>query len=228
MGDALERWLSANVEQPFAENARLKHAGAPQGQPERWMSRDQLLEVLVVNDTDRAVRYRCYSDFIVHFRQHMLVKITEVTGILKRIYLPGAVLEPLIQAGDSVNQHRRMSRRPAGGYNVFASTDTRSDLDAIQNGIQFRVAVDAQTSEFLDQRIKGLSPRWVQQTDHVQLPSSPHRTNSAGTSHIACGAPLVANGIRTLSSTAKIIGPDFPKLIVETSISDPGPALLPP
>jgi hypothetical protein len=32
MGDALKRWLSANVEQPFAEYARLKHTGAPQGQ----------------------------------------------------------------------------------------------------------------------------------------------------------------------------------------------------
>jgi hypothetical protein len=32
----------------------------------------------------------------------MPVKITEVTGILKRIYLPGAVLKPLIQAGDPV------------------------------------------------------------------------------------------------------------------------------
>jgi len=29
-------------------------------------------------------------------------KITEVTGILKRIYLPGAVLEPLIQSGDAL------------------------------------------------------------------------------------------------------------------------------
>jgi len=29
MGDALKRWLSANVEQPFAEYARLKHTGAP-------------------------------------------------------------------------------------------------------------------------------------------------------------------------------------------------------
>src|SRR5215216_3384511 len=50
-----------------------------------------------------------------------------------------------------------MSRRPAGGYNVFASTGARSDLDAIQNGIQFRVAVHAQTSEFLNQRTKSLS-----------------------------------------------------------------------
>ena len=32
MGDALKRRLSANVEQPFAEYARLEHAGAPQGQ----------------------------------------------------------------------------------------------------------------------------------------------------------------------------------------------------
>jgi hypothetical protein len=99
----------------------------------------------------------------------MLVKITEVTSILKRIYLPVAVLEPLIQAGDPVNQHRCMSRRPAGGHNVFASTGTRSDLDAIKNGIQFRVAVHAQTSEFLNQRTKGLSPRSVQQTDHTQI-----------------------------------------------------------
>ena len=68
--------------------------------------RDQLVEVLVLNDADRAVRHRRYSDFIVRFRQHMLVKITEVTGILKRIYLPVAVLKPLIQAGDPVQQHR--------------------------------------------------------------------------------------------------------------------------
>jgi polar amino acid transport system substrate-binding protein len=33
-----------------------------------------------------------------------------------------------------------MSRRPARRYNVFASTGTRSHFDAIQNGIQFRVA----------------------------------------------------------------------------------------
>jgi hypothetical protein len=56
-----------------------------------------------------------------------------------------------------------MSRRPAGGYNIFASTGARSHLDAIQNGIQFRVAVYAQTSEFLNQRTKGLP-----QTGHVQ------------------------------------------------------------
>src|SRR5215216_4927752 len=110
----------------------------------------------------------------------MPVKITEVARILKCIYLPVAVLEPLIQAGDPVNQHRRMSRRPAGGYNVFASTGARSDLDAIQNGIQFRVPIHAQTSEFLNQRTKSLSPRSVQQTDHVQPPSSPHPANSAG------------------------------------------------
>jgi len=34
MGDALKGWLPANVEQPFAEDARLKHGGAPQGQAE--------------------------------------------------------------------------------------------------------------------------------------------------------------------------------------------------
>ena len=39
MGDALERRLSANVEQPFAENARLKHAGALR------IERPQLLEL---------------------------------------------------------------------------------------------------------------------------------------------------------------------------------------
>jgi hypothetical protein len=50
--------------------------------------------------------------------------------------------------------------------------DTRPDLDAIQNGIQFRVAVHAQTSEFSNQRTKHLSPRSVQQTDHVQLHKS--------------------------------------------------------
>src|SRR5215216_3329441 len=65
-----------------------------------------------------------------------------------------------------------MSRRPAGGYNVFASTGARSDLDAIHNGIQFRVAVHAQTSEFLNQRTKSLSPRSVQQTGHTQLHKS--------------------------------------------------------
>jgi hypothetical protein len=32
MGDALERRLSANVEQSFAEDARLEHRGAPQGE----------------------------------------------------------------------------------------------------------------------------------------------------------------------------------------------------
>src|SRR5215468_7964892 len=32
MSDALKRWLSANVEQPFAEYARLEHGCAPQGQ----------------------------------------------------------------------------------------------------------------------------------------------------------------------------------------------------
>jgi hypothetical protein len=106
MGDALKRWLSANVEQPFAEYARLKHAGAPQGQAQRWILRDQLIKVLVLNDADRAVRNRRYSNFIVRIRQHMLVKITEITRILKCIYLPVAVVEPLIQAGDPVNQHR--------------------------------------------------------------------------------------------------------------------------
>ena len=127
----------------------------------------------MVNDADRAVRYRRYGDLIVRLRQHMLVKITEVAGILKCIYLPVAVLEPLIQAGDPVNQHRRMSRRPARRYNVFASTGPRSDLDVIENGLQFPLALHAQTSEFLNQRTKGLSPQSVQQTDHVQPPSSP-------------------------------------------------------
>jgi hypothetical protein len=160
--------------------------------------RDQLLEVLVLNDADRAVRHRRYSDFIVRFRQHMLVKITEVARILKCVYLPGAVLKPLIQAGDPVNQHRRMSRRPAGSDNVLAATGARSDLDAIQNGIQFRVASHAQTSAFLDQWTKGLSPRSVQQADHVQPPSSPHRAKSARSA-----SPLVHR-------------------IVETSIPDSG------
>src|SRR5882672_2553304 len=52
-----------------------------------------------------------------------------------------------------------MSRRPARGDDVFASTGGRSHLDAIQNGIQFHVAVHAQTSEFLNQRTKGPSCR---------------------------------------------------------------------
>jgi hypothetical protein len=68
--------------------------------------RYQLLKVLVLNDADRAARDRRYSDFIVRFGQHMLVKITEVTRILKCIYLPIAVLKPLIQAGDPLHQHR--------------------------------------------------------------------------------------------------------------------------
>src|SRR5258708_17805499 len=65
-----------------------------------------------------------------------------------------------------------MSRRPAEGYNVFASTGGRSHLDALQNGIQFRVDIHAQTSEFLNQGTKSLSPRSVQQTDHTQLHKS--------------------------------------------------------
>src|ERR1700754_1060820 len=65
-----------------------------------------------------------------------------------------------------------MSRRPTGGYNVLASTGARSHVDAIQNGIQFRVAVHAQTSEFLNQGTKGLAPRSLQQTDH-RTPTNP-------------------------------------------------------
>src|SRR4029453_8395963 len=64
-----------------------------------------------------------------------------------------------------------MHRRPAPGYDVFASTAARSHLDATDNGLQFRVAVHAQTSEFLHERTKSLSPRSVQQTDHVQPPN---------------------------------------------------------
>jgi hypothetical protein len=158
MGDALKRRLSADIEQPFAEYARFKHTGAPQSQAQCWILRYQLLKVLVRNDTDRAVRHSRYSDFIVRLWQHMLVKITEVARVLKCIYLPFAVLKSLIQAGDPLHQHRGMSRRPTGGNDVFAPTDGRSHLDAGQNGIQFRVAVHAQTSEFLNQRTKGLPP----------------------------------------------------------------------
>ncbi|GEP61650.1 hypothetical protein RSO01_88160 [Reyranella soli] len=68
--------------------------------------RYQLLEVLVLDDADRAVRQSRYSDFIVGFRQHMLVKITKVTRILKCVDLTVAVREPLIQAGDPLQQQR--------------------------------------------------------------------------------------------------------------------------
>src|SRR4029078_3336575 len=131
-----------------------------------------MLKVLVVDDADRAVRHRRYSDFIVHFRQRMPVKITEVTGILKRIYLPGAVLKPLIQAGDPLKQQRRMHRRPPTGYDIVASTGARSHLDAIQNGCQFRVAVHPQTPELLDQRTKRLSCRGTTPQRAVQACSN--------------------------------------------------------
>jgi len=65
MRDALKGWLSANVKQPFAEDARLKHGGAPQGQAERGKLRYQLLKIPLLNDTDRAVRQSRYSDLIV-------------------------------------------------------------------------------------------------------------------------------------------------------------------
>ena len=85
-----------------------------------------------------------------------------------------------------------MSRRPAGGYNVLASTGACFHVDALQNGIQFRVAVDTQTSEFLNQGTKGLAPRSVQQTGLVQTLKLSPRTNRASASRNACGAPLVA------------------------------------
>jgi hypothetical protein len=93
-----------------------------------------------------------------------------------------------------------MSRRPVGGYNVFASTGARSDLDAIQNGIQFRVAIHAQTSEFLDQRTKGLPCRGT-------IPSAPFRRastspfiNDSHTQRRIAGAvplPLTSNASHT-------------------------------
>src|SRR5262245_62079470 len=66
-----------------------------------------------------------------------------------------------------------MSRRPDGGDNVLASTNAHSHLDPLENSIQFRVAVHAQTSEFLNQKFKDLSIRLVRQTDHAHPQNSP-------------------------------------------------------
>jgi hypothetical protein len=65
MGDALKGWLSADAEQPFAEDARFKHGGAPQGQAQRGVLRYQHVKVPMLNDTDRAIRQSRYSDVIV-------------------------------------------------------------------------------------------------------------------------------------------------------------------
>src|ERR1044072_6417739 len=65
-----------------------------------------------------------------------------------------------------------MSRRPARGYNIFASTRVPSHLDAIKNSIQFRVAVDIQTSEFLNQGTKGPSCRYTIPQPAIQADSN--------------------------------------------------------
>ena len=106
-----------------------------------------------------------------------------------------------------------MSHRPAGGYNVFASACARSHLDAIENGIQFRLAVHAQTSELLDQRIKDLSARSVQQTDHVQIPNSP---TGVGASRIACGA-LLRRAFPIPAGTIAALADDHADGAVETA-----------
>ena len=64
-----------------------------------------------------------------------------------------------------------MPQRGAGNDNILAPTGSRSQLDAIENGIQIHVAFYAQTSEFLDQRTKGVSLRSVQKTGHVEIPN---------------------------------------------------------
>ena len=63
-----------------------------------------------------------------------------------------------------------MPQRGAGNDNIFAPAGARSHLDAIENRIQFHVVLYAQTSEFLDQRTKSLSPRSVRKTGHVENP----------------------------------------------------------
>jgi hypothetical protein len=40
----------------------------------------------------------------------MLVKVTEVTGIVKGINLPVAIREPLVRTGDPIQQHRKVGR----------------------------------------------------------------------------------------------------------------------
>ena len=97
----------------------FQHRSAPKCQAERIAARDGTLHLAAVDRGNRALAQRLDGHRLVGFRHHA----PEVARILEGVDLPAAVLEPLVQACDAVQEKGRVLRRLAGANDVGAGGD---------------------------------------------------------------------------------------------------------
>jgi hypothetical protein len=124
MGDTRERRPLARIQQPFAENARLDHRAAPQGEPEAWIAGGNPPNIFMKDHADRAVGQRRHR-FVV-FRQDIAIEVTKVAGILEGEDLATAALGQPVAAGQAFQQNGRIARRIAQLDNAFVAPDAPS------------------------------------------------------------------------------------------------------
>ena len=135
MCDAFERRPLADI--PFAEDAGLNHRISPQGEAETRKFCGDPFDILVQNNTNRALSQRV--DRSVSGRQNVAMAVAKVAGILKRENLATAIPDDLVPARQALQQYRRKCRTVTHGYDVRAAPYTSLDAEHRDKGLQFLI-----------------------------------------------------------------------------------------
>ena len=107
MGNARQRRALADIQQPLLEDIRLDQRTAPQGASDPRILPDRPFDILMTNDSDRAVGQR--PDGILPRRQQITIKTTEIARILERENLPAPAFDHSVPAPQPFEEHREVA-----------------------------------------------------------------------------------------------------------------------